>query len=111
MKTDLRLDYQKARNELKPKLKQYLSIKGINCRKNFNCLSPNHLDKHPSMSFKDRPMSAGGPFVHCFACGITGDIFDVASWLDGIDPKDFRGQVKAIYQTLGISESSFYLSR
>ena len=64
----------------KTSLKAYLTAKGIDTRKPFRCLSPAHEDIHPSMSYdeaRDR--------VHCFSCGVTYDIIDVAAMDRGGD--------------------------
>lgn len=60
------------RDALKPYLADYLRQKGINITKPFCCLSSEHADKHPSMSYNKRTFA-----VHCFACGVTYDIFDL----------------------------------
>ena len=54
--------------EIKSRMAEYLRSKGIDPNKNFQCRA--HADNNPSMSFKnDR--------VKCFACGWSGDIFDL----------------------------------
>ena len=70
------MDKKQAKDIIKGYLGDYLESKGINTRKNFNCLNPDHPDKHPSMSYY-RPKQ----YCKCFACGADYDIFD----LIGID--------------------------
>ena len=58
---------------LKAHLADYLTrAHGIDTKKAFTCLNPEHPDKHPSMHLDMRHNKA-----HCFACGANYDIFDV----------------------------------
>lgn len=57
---------------LRPYLLDYLHSKGINPRRRFRCLNPNHLDRDPSMGYDDQRHK-----VHCFACGADYDLFDL----------------------------------
>lgn len=57
---------------LKRELPDYLSKIGVNPKKNFNCLNPNHNDKNPSMAYDSKREK-----VHCFSCEADWDIFDV----------------------------------
>ena len=43
----------------------------------------------------------GGKFS-CFSCGKSGDIFDLAAEVEGIDPADKRGQLEAVAAWAGI---------
>ena len=45
---------------LKRELPDYLSKIGVNPKKNFNCLNPNHDDKSPSMAYDSKREK-----VHC----------------------------------------------
>ena len=66
------MDRNELRDKLKPMLQQYLHEKGLPTDKPFNCINPNHEDKHPSMSYY--------PVNHtcrCFACGAVYDVFDL----------------------------------
>lgn len=67
-----RLSLQDARVELKQEeyLKLYLSKKGIDPERRFQCLSKKHEDNNPSMSCKYG-------YVKCFGCDYSGDIFDL----------------------------------
>lgn len=66
------MDRNQAKQELKGRLEDYLHSQGINTRKNFCCLNPDHADKHPSMNF-DRKRNR----VHCFSCNADYDIFSL----------------------------------
>lgn len=58
---------------IKKMLPKYLEMLGVPTTKLFNCLNPNHADKHPSMSFNNKD----GEHIHCFSCHVTWDIFDL----------------------------------
>ena len=89
------MDREQARDTVKGYLEDYLRGKGINPRRPFNCLNPDHPDKHPSMSY-DRNRRR----VHCFSCGASYDIFD----LIGIDYglSDFKDQLAKACELYGI---------
>ena len=58
---------------LKAHLADYLTrAHGIDTKKAFTCLNPEHPDKHPSMRLDERRNK-----VHCFACGADYDLFDI----------------------------------
>lgn len=57
---------------LRPYLFDYLRARGINPRRRFRCLNPDHLDRNPSMAYDARRHK-----VHCFACGADYDLFDL----------------------------------
>jgi DNA primase len=84
------------KNILKSYLGDYLQkYHNIDISKSFNCLSPEHLDEHPSMSY-----SAKYNICHCFACGKNIDIFDIIAKDYNIDIKDFKNiinKVKELY--------------
>jgi replicative DNA helicase len=66
------MDKDQARETVRGYLPDYLRGKGINPRKNFNCLNPEHPDKNPSMSYdKDKQR------CHCFGCGASYDLLDL----------------------------------
>lgn len=65
-------------------LPEYLKMKGFPIKKAFRCINPEHEDRHPSMSYDSKRNK-----VHCFACGVTYDLFDCISILEGlVDMKD-----------------------
>lgn len=57
---------------LRPYLFDYLRARGIDPRRRFRCLNPDHLDRNPSMAYDARRHK-----VHCFACGANYDLFDL----------------------------------
>lgn len=57
---------------LRPHLETYLRERGIDPRRRFRCLNPDHLDRNPSMGYDARRHK-----VHCFACGADYDLFDL----------------------------------
>ena len=57
---------------LRPRLEDYLRRKGIDPRKRFRCLNPQHFDRNPSMGYDARRHK-----VHCFACNADYDLFDL----------------------------------
>ena len=67
---------EQAREYIRGQLENYLQSKGINTRKAFKCLNPEHADKNPSMRYDEKRQK-----VHCFACAADYDTFD----LIGID--------------------------
>lgn len=59
-------------DDLRPHLLDYLHSRGINPRRRFRCLNPDHPDRNPSMGYDSRRCK-----VHCFACGADYDLFDL----------------------------------
>ena len=57
-------------DSLRPRIVDYLHERGIDPRKRFRCLNPQHLDRDPSMGFDPKRNK-----VHCFACGADYDLF------------------------------------
>ena len=70
-------------------LKEYLQRKGINTRTAFRCFSPEHEDKHPSMTYYAKTKKCT-----CFACGEKFDIFKLVAMEYGL--KTFKEQLKKI---------------
>lgn len=64
---------------LRPRIEDYLYEKGINPKKRFRCLNPEHLDRDPSMGYDPRRHK-----VHCFACGADYDLFDLIALDQGL---------------------------
>lgn len=60
-------------NMIKNMLPTYLDIIGVSTQQPFNCLNPNHDDKHPSMNYDKKD----GQHVKCFSCDVYWDIFDL----------------------------------
>lgn len=66
-------DIETVRIYLKERIIDYLKFEmGINTRNNFSCITQQHTDNHPSMSFDKKNLQ-----VHCFQCGAKLDIFDI----------------------------------
>ncbi len=63
-----------AKAYLKEQLPAYLNSRGISIKKAMCCLNPAHSDRNPSMSY-----DANQHRVHCFACGVSYDIFDLVA--------------------------------
>ncbi len=84
-----------AKEIVKGYLESYLQGKGINTRKPFNCLNPQHPDAHPSMSYDRRNNRC-----KCFSCGASYDIFN----LIGIDYRlsDYNDIFNKAYEIYGI---------
>ena len=70
-------------------LEEYLQRKGINTKELFRCVSPEHEDKNPSMSFYKKKNKCT-----CFACGKNYDIFDLVKMEYGL--KTFPEQLKKV---------------
>ena len=77
--------------ELKSFLGEYLRLKGINTSSFFRCISPNHEDKHPSMSFYKK-----GNICNCFACGEKYNIFRLVGMEYGL--KGFKEQKEKVIE-------------
>ena len=66
------MNREQARETVKGYLESYLQGKGINTRRPFTCLNPEHPDAHPSMSYDSARQRC-----KCFSCGASYDIFDL----------------------------------
>lgn len=87
------MDREQARSIVKGYLEDYLKGKGINTRKPFRCLNPDHPDKHPSMSY-DRERQR----CKCFSCGASYDIFDLIGIDYGLkEDKDIFNKAYELY--------------
>lgn len=67
-------------DKLKPFIKEYLKENGIT-KPLFNCLNPNHPDRHPSMSYIKSSMT-----VYCHACKERYSIIDLLGIEKGLGP-------------------------
>ena len=65
-------------SEKKAEMEKVLKSLGIDTKKAFRCLNPEHEDKHPSMRY-----DAKRGKVHCFSCGVDYDIYDVKKLVEG----------------------------
>lgn len=68
----LRMTRDQARLYVKEHIEDYLSWKGIDTRREFTCLNPEHHDSHPSMTLWRQKHR-----VKCFPCGASYDTFDL----------------------------------
>ena len=71
----------------------YLRDHGVsNLNRKFKCLSANHEDRHPSMSYK-----ADLQIVHCFSCNYTRNVIGLYADEHGLDEKkDFQFIIEAL---------------
>lgn len=67
---------------LRPKLREYLKMKGVDVREDgfFSCIHPNHPDIHPSCSIGG---NLNEEVFHCFSGGHSGNIFHAVHYLEG----------------------------
>ena len=87
------MDRDTAKQYVKDQLEDYLRQQGINTRKPFCCLNPDHPDTNPSMSY-DRKRNK----VHCFSCGADYDIIDLIKIDYGIsNDKDAFSKAYELY--------------
>ena len=66
-------------DSLRPFLADHLRSRGIDPRKRFRCLNPDHFDRDPSMGYDPKRHK-----VHCFACGADYDLFDLLVLEEGL---------------------------
>ena len=88
-KSSLKEYYSEKKEKAKEFLEEYLQRKGINTKELFRCVSPEHEDKNPSMSFYKKKNKCT-----CFACGKNYDIFDLVKMEYGL--KTFPEQLKKV---------------
>ena len=81
--------YSEKKEKAKKFLEEYLQRKGINTKELFRCISPEHEDKNPSMSFYKKKNKCT-----CFACGKNYDIFDLVKMEYNL--KTFPEQLKKV---------------
>ena len=93
------MDREQAKETAKGMIEAYLQQRGINTRKEFLCLNPQHADSNPSMSF-DRKNNR----VHCFSCGASYDVFDLIGMDYGLT--DSKAIFDKAYEVLGIQIDS-----
>ncbi len=74
-------------------LVDYLHMQGINPRRRFCCLNPDHLDRNPSMGYDPKREK-----VHCFACGADYDLCDLIQINEHLaTPKEALDRAKQIF--------------
>lgn len=77
------MNREQAKEYIKEGIEDYLRRQGINPRKPFRCLNPEHPDSNPSMSY-DRKRNK----VHCFSCGADYDTLDLIHIDTGLEGND-----------------------
>lgn len=94
-----------AKQYIKDQLESYLRVEfGVDPRKTFCCLNPDHNDTNPSMSYDNKRNKA-----HCFSCGADYDTFDLVAIKHNINKdnhaevfntayNDFRLEIDTEYQ-------------
>lgn len=88
--------------EIKTHLKDYLEEKGLNTKKLFNCLNPQHDDKNPSMSYDDKK-----EIVHCFSCNSNYDLISLYAQDNHLDNnKDFKQIIEELAHKYNIDLKS-----
>lgn len=89
------------RENLKRFLPTYLTGKGIDITKYFNCINPEHNDVHPSMHYDEKRNK-----VHCFSCGCTYDLYDSIFILESFkEQKEAFQYAEKVYGNSKMSES------
>ena len=86
------MDREQAKELIKLELPNYLQQKGIDINKPFNCLNPQHPDRHPSMSYDKKNNKC-----KCFSCDASYDIFDLISIDYNITGKDLFNKAYELY--------------
>lgn len=66
------MNRDQSRAFIRGQMESYLRQKGIDPRKPFRCLNPDHEDRHPSMHYDPRRHKC-----HCFSCGADYDTLDL----------------------------------
>lgn len=98
------LKTEEEKEIIKTHLPDLLKDYGLNPRKRFKCLNPEHDDSNPSMSYNRNKKN-----VHCFSCGATYDIFDVYGLLNNIsDPKEAFKKTFDLYSGKPINHEMEY---
>lgn len=88
---------------LKPNLRKYLELKGIefNSSQKFKCISPDHDDHSPSASI----VINNPEVLHCFSCSYSTNLFGAAKILDKLPtsgPAFLLNTVKSLCAQLGV---------
>jgi len=98
----LKEEMSRIKEQAKSMLRPYLESQGINTDKNFSCLSIDHTDSNPSMTYNEKTNT-----VYCFGCGEHGDIFDVIRMRYGIPKNDYKTIFETTYKVLGINTNIY----
>lgn len=65
-------------------------------RGRFRCLNPEHADSHPSASIHPRDN-----YVHCFACGWSGDVIAIVALAESLSFRDAIERCRAMIGGVG----------
>lgn len=84
----------------KDMLAAWLQYHGLPTSKPFRCLSPQHEDTHPSMSFDRRSGR-----VHCFACGVSWDVYDAEAVAEGAPLEQKSGRLTPSYRLPAVKKN------
>lgn len=76
---------RESADKVRAHLVSYLEEHDIDISKNFSCISPDHEDKNPSCGLLDNKT-----VFHCFGCGVAGDIFHAAHFLEQKPTRGFE---------------------
>lgn len=77
----MKMTERDAKIYVKGQLEGWLQSRGIDTSRPFRCICPSHPDRHASMSYKNGR-------VKCFACGFSGDMFDVLEMEENLSGRD-----------------------
>lgn len=78
----------------------WLQRHGLSTSKPFRCLSPQHEDVHPSMSF-DRQHGR----VKCFSCGVSWDVYDAEAVAEGAPLEQRNGRLQPSYRLPAVKKA------
>lgn len=78
----------------------WLQRRGLSTSKPFRCLSPQHRDAHPSMSF-DRQHGR----VRCFGCGVSWDVYDCEAVAEGAPLEQKNGRLQPSYRLPAVKKT------
>lgn len=78
----------------------WLQAHGLSTSKPFRCLSPQHEDVHPSMSF-DRQHGR----VKCFSCGVSWDVYDAEAVAEGAPLEQRNGRLTPSYRLPAVKKT------
>lgn len=94
-----------AKDYVKSQLENYLTSTGRPTKQAFNCLNPDHPDRHPSMSFDPRRNKC-----KCFSCGADYDTFDIIGIDYNVSGEDMFQKAFAVFG-LTVENDRGYQSR
>jgi len=92
-------NHSNQRRQLRPDLREYLRVKGVEFTIGSFILCPWHDEKTPSCKVND-------DYAFCFGCGESGDVYRVAAALIGVpcDKEHFSEIATDVERALGLPE-------